>query len=68
MPQVHEDGLSTIRAHTEIEESATREDPFGSFHIDFASVPEGGTVNDPRMYGALGTVDLPGNDGFQLFG
>ncbi len=62
------DDESFIRVLMEISESASENNPFGSFAMDFAEVEEGGDVNDPRFFGTLGTFEtLSGALGYNFF-
>ncbi len=59
----------TIFADMSLTRGASASDPFGTFSLSFANVPDsGGDINDPQMQGVLKTTDA-GSDmlGFTFF-
>jgi hypothetical protein len=64
-----EDGVTgEILARMAISEGASDANPFGDFFLDFAMVPDGGTLADPTFTGTLETVDRATGDlGFSFY-
>ena len=58
----------TIHVRTVVSAAPDDLNPFGSFAMDFAGVPEGGSESQPMFYGSLETVEAAeGSIGFVFF-
>jgi hypothetical protein len=61
-------GAMTIWVRMVVSEGVTAQNPFGTFVLNFAGVPDGGTIDDARMRGTLRTVDAAqGHVGFTFY-
>jgi hypothetical protein len=70
IPQAEDDSkpAGKIWGHMVISEGASAENPFGVFELNFAMVPDGGTIDDAVFTGTLRTLDvLAGFIGFSFF-
>lgn len=58
----------TINVKLTITESSSLTNPFGVFNLDFAGIPQGGSLSSPAMFGNLHSLDVAsGFMGFSFF-
>lgn len=58
----------TIWVRMTVSAGASAENPFGVFSLNFAGVPDGGTIDDAVFHGTLATLDATaGNVGFSFY-
>lgn len=64
-----DDGVpGVIHAKMVVSEGASDANPFGVFTLNFVGVPQGGTEDNPEMFGTLKTLDVAdGFIGFSFF-
>jgi hypothetical protein len=62
------DGAKTIWVRMVVSEGASATNPFGVFTLNFAAIPDGGTIADATEKGTLATLDvLDGFIGFSFY-
>jgi hypothetical protein len=64
----HESGGGMIWVRMVVSEGSSAQNPFGVFVLNFAGVPDGGTIDDAMMKGTLRTLDVAdGSVGFSFY-